>query len=76
MQEEKQKTGSLLEAESAEEKIVATLKKVADKYSIQYALLLYIYYKKLADFRELFKTYNELSENQVVREATVRKQLA
>jgi len=61
--------------ERSEKKVISALRKVADRYSIQYALLWYIYYKRIADFRDLYRLYNELTDNQVVREATIRNQL-
>jgi len=54
--------------------LVKKLKKIADKYTIQYALLWYIYLVKEASLKELYKVYSYLSDK-LVRENTVRKQL-
>jgi len=55
--------------------LIRELKKLADKHSIQYALLWYIYLLGRASFSELYKLYNRLTNNKVVRENTVRNQL-
>jgi len=55
--------------------LIRKLKKLAEKHSIQYALLWYIYLRKDVKFGELYKLYNYLSNNRVVRETTVRNQL-
>jgi len=69
------RSGREVSSGGVEEKVVATLREVAGKHSIQYALLMYIYYKRVVKFRDLLKIYNKVSDNRVVREATVRNQL-
>ena len=61
------------EVREARKKLIQTLKRIADKYSIQYALLWYIYLEE-PNLKELFKVYRDLS-GKLVRENTVRKQL-
>jgi len=55
--------------------LIRKLKKLAEKHSIQYALLWHIYLRRVVSFEELYKLYNRLTDNRVVCEATVRNQL-
>ncbi len=57
-----------------DKEVLKKLKKIADRYTLQYALLWYVYLKRSAGLRELYRIYRYLS-NKVVRENTVRKQL-
>ncbi len=57
-----------------DKEVLKKLKKIADRYTLQYALLWYVYLKRSAGLRELYRIYMYLS-NKVVRENTVRKQL-
>jgi len=55
--------------------LLRKLKWVADRFTIQYALLWCIYLTGEASFRKLYKVYRYLSDK-VIRENTVRKQLS
>ena len=55
-------------------KLLKQLKRIANKHSIQYALLWYIYLSGKASLNELYRIYKYLSEK-TIRENTVRKQL-
>ena len=59
--------------QARDRELLKKLKKVANIFSIQYALLWYIYLKE-PTFRELYKIYRHIS-GKTVRENTVRKQL-
>ncbi|RLG75601.1 MAG: hypothetical protein DRO12_05330 [Thermoprotei archaeon] len=41
---------------SKEKKLQALLKKLSDRYSIQYALVWYIYLKNSAEFRDIYRS--------------------
>ncbi|MCD6300697.1 MAG: hypothetical protein J7L82_01345 [Staphylothermus sp.] len=60
--------------QAIDKELLKELKKLANKHSIQYALLWYIYLAKEATFKELYKIYRYISDK-LVRENTVRKQL-
>ncbi len=57
-----------------DKEVLKKLKKIAKKHTIQYALLWYIYLRKTASLRELYRLYRYVSEK-TIRENTVRKQL-
>lgn len=54
--------------------VLGKLKKLAEKHSIQYALLWYIYLSRTASLRELYRIYRYIS-GKTIRQNTVRKQL-
>lgn len=66
------------ESRAVDRELIRKLRKFAEKYSIQYALLWYIYLRGGAGLLELHKVYRYLYRyllGRVVRENTVRKQL-
>ena len=58
----------------ADRELLEALKRVANTFAIQYALLWYIYLRNYVSLQELYRTYRFLS-GKMVRENTVRKQL-
>jgi len=68
-------TRYIREEQTPHRDLLRKLKWVADRFTIQYALLWYIYLTGEASFRKLYKVYRYLSDK-VIRENTVRKQLS
>ena len=67
-------TNYLREEVRIDKEVLKKLRRLADRYSIQYALLWYIYLKSGTGLRELYNAYRYLS-GKTIRENTVRKQL-